>query len=137
MIGTRSVRIGAMFVAAVLLALTLVGCGGVGAVSKSIADRVLPTSQNTVYAPCPEPGSYVDSYADASGTGTNYVYEVVAVTEDGEPLTVSLIFFGREASGEGWLEIEAKGTSGVHYQGVDEAEVPSAAFDEGDAREGD
>lgn len=135
MIGTRSVHVGAVFAAAVFLALALAGCEGVGTVSKSVADRVLPTPQNTVYAPCPEPGSYVDSYVDASGTGTNYVYDVAAVTKDGDRLTVSLIFFGREASGEGWLEIEAKGTSGVHYQSVDEAEVPSTAFRESEARE--
>ena len=105
------------------------GCSGAGAVAKSAADRLLPTPQRTAWARCPAPGSHVDSYADASGSYTNYVYEVEAATEDGTRLTVTIVLFGREASGQGWLEIDAKGATGVHYDSVDESEVPQAARD--------
>lgn len=119
----------ALAVAAALACAALQGCSGGGAVAKSAADRLLPTPQRTVWARCPEPGPHVDSYADASGSYTNYVYDVEAATEDGTRLTVTIIFFGREASGQGWLEIDAKGTTGVHYDGVDESEVPRAVRD--------
>ncbi|WP_156797605.1 hypothetical protein [Olsenella sp. oral taxon 809] len=71
----------------------------------------------------------MDSYPDASGSGVNYVYDVEASAEDGTRLMVTIILFGREASGQGWLRIEAKGSSGVRYDGVDESEVPQTAHD--------
>ena len=40
---------------------------------------------------------------------------------------LQLIFFGRESDGEGWLEIEAHGGSGVRYRACDAAEAPAAA----------
>ena len=40
---------------------------------------------------------------------------------------LQLIFFGRESDGEGWLEIEARGGSGVRYRACDAAEAPAAA----------
>ena len=52
-----------------------------------------------------------------------------AATEDGTRLTVTIILFGRKASGRGWIKIDAKGTSGEHYDSVDESEVPHAAHD--------
>ena len=119
--------------AAIVLVVTVLqgctGCAGAGPVAKSVADRLLPTPQRTVWARCPAPGTHSDSYRDASGSYTNYVYDVEAATEDGTRITVSIILFGREASGEGWLEIDARGTSGVHYQSVAEDEVPQAARD--------
>lgn len=54
------------------------GCAGAGPVAKSVADRLLPTSQRTVWARCPAPGTHADSYRDASGSYTNYVYDVEA-----------------------------------------------------------
>ena len=57
------------------------------------------------------------------------VYDVEAATEDGTRLTVTIILFGRKASGRGWIKIDAKGTSGEHYDSVDESEVPHAAHD--------
>lgn len=122
----------ALAVAIVLVVTVLqgcTGCAGAGPVAKSVADRLLPTPQRTVWARCPAPGTHSDSYRDASGSYTNYVYDVEAATEDGTRITVSIILFGREASGEGWLEIDARGTSGVHYQSVAEDEVPQAARD--------
>lgn len=105
------------------------GCAGAGPVGKSVADRLLPTPQRTVWARCPDPGTHSDSYQDASGSGTNYVYDVEAAAEDGTRLTVTIILFGREASGEGWIEIDARGTSGVYYQSVAADEVPQGARD--------
>ena len=117
--------------AAIVLAVAVLrgctGCAGAGPVAKSVADRLLPAPQRTVWARCPAPNTYSDSYQDASGSSTNYVYDVEAATEDGRHITVTIILFGREASGEGWLEIDAKGTSGVHYQSIAEDEVPQAA----------
>lgn len=40
---------------------------------------------------------------------------------------LQLIFFGRESDGEGWVEIEARGGSGVRYHACDAAEAPVAA----------
>lgn len=117
-------------VAAVLASAVLQGCdGGWGPVLKSGADRLLPTPQYTAWARCPDPDSYSDWYRDASGSYTNYVYDVEAATGKGERVTVTIILFGRKASGEGWIEIDAKGTSGVHYESVDEGEVPKPARD--------
>lgn len=132
MSGRMRKRVGAalaLAAAAALVCAALQGCSGGGTVAKSMADRLLPTPQRTVWARCPAPGTHVDSYADASGSYTNYVYDVEAATEDGTRLTVTVIFFAREASGQGWLEIAAKGSSGVHYDGVEESEVPQAARD--------
>lgn len=124
------VLLAALALLASLVAGALRGCGGGqgwGPVFKSAADRLLPTPRRTVWAPCPDPDSYSDWYPDASGTGTNYVYDVGAATEEGTCMTVTIVLFGRKASGQGWLEIDAKGTSGVHYDSVEEGAVPHAA----------
>lgn len=120
----------ALAVAAALASVVLQGCdGGWGPALKSGADRLLPTPQYTAWALCPDPDSYSDRYRDASGSYTNYVYDVEAATDRGERVTVTIVLFGRKASGEGWIEIDAKGTSGVHYDSVDEGEVPKPARD--------
>ena len=75
----------------------------------------------------PEPGSHASSYADATGAGANYVYLVDAADDRGNVRELQLIFFGRESDGEGWLEIEARGGSGVRYRACDAAEAPEAA----------
>ncbi len=126
----RRVAVTLVLVTMVVLACAVLqGCSGAGAVVKSAVDRLLPTPQRTVWARCPAPGTHVGSYADASGSCTNYFYDVAAATEDGTHLTVTIILFGGEASGQGWLEIDARGSSGVYYDGVDESEVPQAARD--------
>ena len=102
-------------VALVLLSAALVLGGnalldaGWGSVLRSIADRVLPNHEITMWAPAPEPGSHASSYADATGAGANYVYLVDAADDRGNVRELQLIFFGRESDGEGWLEIEARG----------------------------
>ena len=81
-----------------------------------------------MWAPAPEPGSHASSYADATGAGgANYVYLVDAADDGGNVRELQLIFFGRESDGEGWLEIEARGGSGVRYRACDAAEAPAAA----------
>lgn len=80
-----------------------------------------------MWAHTPEPDTHVDSYDDATGAGTNYVYKVDAATEEGDCRELTIISFGSKATGEGYLEIDAKGSSGIHYRGVDEADVPEAA----------
>ena len=57
----------------------------------------------------------------------NYVYLVDAADDRGNVRELQLIFFGRESNGEGWLEIEARGGSGVRYRACDAAEAPAAA----------
>ena len=100
---------------------------GWGSALRSIADRVLPNPEITMWAPAPEPGSHASSYADAIGAGANYVYLVDAADDRGNVRELQLIFFGREPNGEGWLEIEARGGSGVRYRACDAAEAPAAA----------
>ena len=59
--------------------------------------------------------------------GGNYVYLVDAADDRGKVRELQLIFFGRESDGEGWLEIEARGGSGVRYRACDAAEAPAAS----------
>ena len=54
---------------------------GWGSALRSIADRVLPNPEITMWAPAPEPGSHASSYADATGAGANYVYLVDAADD--------------------------------------------------------
>ena len=50
-----------------------------------------------------------------------------AADDRGNVQELQLIFFGRESDGEGWLEIEARGGSGVRYRACNAAEAPAAA----------
>lgn len=59
--------------------------------------------------------------------GANYVYLVDAADDRGNVRELLLIFFGQDSDGEGWLEIEARGGSGVLYHACDAAEAPAAA----------
>lgn len=86
---------------------------GWGSALRSIADHVLPNPEIAMWAPAPEPSSHASSYADATGAGANYVYLVDAADDRGNVRELQLIFFARESDGEGWLEIEARGGSGV------------------------
>jgi len=72
---------------------------GWGSALRSIADRVLPNPEITMWAPAPEPGSHASSYADATGAGANYVYLVDAADDRGNVRELQLIFFGRESNG--------------------------------------
>ena len=71
-----------------LLSAALVLCGntlldaGWGSALRSITDRVLPNPEIAMWAPAPEPGSHASSYADATGSGANYVYLVDAADDD-------------------------------------------------------
>lgn len=80
-----------------------------------------------MWAPAPEPGSHASSYADSTGAGASYVYLVDAVDDRGNTRELQLIFFGRESDGKGWLEIEARGDSGVRYRACDADQAPAAA----------
>lgn len=116
-----------------LLAVALVLSGnalldaGWGPALHSVADRVLPNPEVAMWAPAPDPGSHASSYADTTGAGANYVYLVEAADAEGNVRELQLIFFGRESDGEGWLEIEARGGSGVRYRARNAAEAPAAA----------
>ena len=98
---------------------------GWGSALRSIVDRALPNPEIAMWAP--EPGSHASFYADATGAGANYVYLVDAADDGGNVRELQLIFFGRESDGEGWLEIEARGGSGVRYRARNAAEAPAAA----------
>ena len=100
---------------------------GWGPVLRSVTDRVLPNPEVAMWAPAPDSGSHASSYADATGAGANYVYLVEAADAEGNVRELQLIFFGRESDGEGWLEIEARGGSGVRYRTCDAAQAPAAA----------
>lgn len=103
----------ALLSAALVLGGNVLLDAGWGSALRSIADRVLPNPEIAMWAPAPEPGSHASSYADATGVGANYVYLVDAADDRGNVRELQLIFFGRESDGEGWLEIEARGGSGV------------------------
>ena len=113
--------------AALVLAGTALLDAGWGSAMRSVADRVLPNPEVAMWAPAPDPGSHASSYADSTGAGANYVYLVEAADAEGNIRELQLIFFGRESDGEGWLEIEARGGSGVRYRACDAAEAPAAA----------
>lgn len=100
---------------------------GWGPALQSVLDRVLPIPSVQMWASAPEPDSFDGSYADATGAGENYVYRVRAAAADGTVRELTLISFGARSSGEGWLRIEARGGSAVHYWPADAAEVPAAA----------
>ena len=100
---------------------------GWGPALQSVLDRVLPIPSVQMWASAPEPDSFDGSYADATGAGENYVYRVRAAAADGTVRELTLISFGARSSGEGWLRIEARGGSAVHYWPADAAEVPDAA----------
>jgi hypothetical protein len=123
----HTVRVASLAAAVALATCLLSGCSGWFV--ESTANRALPTPERTVWAVCPAPDDYFDSYEDASGSYMNYVYKVDAATEDQECIEVTIILFGRKASGEGWLEIQAKGTAGVHYDSVGEDDVPEEAIE--------
>lgn len=114
----------------VLVCLTgVMGCSGngMGAVMKSVFNRVMPVPEQIAYARTPQPDDYSGSYADATGSGANYVYDLDAVTATGDPLRVQIISFGDKASGAGFLEIKAKGDSGVYYWPVEKKDIPLEA----------
>lgn len=124
----RRAVIGALCALALAGILLAAGCsGGWGAAVRSVADRLLPYPETTMWAPEPQPGSFVDSYADATGAGWNRVYLVDAADADGNVRELQLICFGATFDGEGWLEIDAKGGSGVRYGPVGEDDVPGPA----------
>ncbi len=108
---------------------SLGGCstGGWGAVIRSSIDRLIPQPEVVRYARTPAAGSHVDAYADATGAGTNYVYLVEAASAQGDVRKLQLIYFGAEADGTAWLEVESKGGTGVRYRAIDEGDVPAAA----------
>ena len=114
-------------VALVLGGNALLDAGWGGSALRSIADRVLPDTEIAMWVPAPKPGSHASFYADATGAGANYVYLVDAADDRGNVRDLQLIFFGRESDGEGWLEIEARGGSGVRHRACDAAEAPAAA----------
>lgn len=127
----RGRTVSAIVIAAAVVALVLLlpSCsGGWGAATQSVLDRLMPNPVITMWAQVPEPDSYADSYSDATGAGTNYVYKIAAATERGDIRELTIISFGSKATGEGYLEIEAKGSSGVHYRGIDESDVPEGAM---------
>ena len=100
---------------------------GWGPALQSVLDRLLPIPSVQMWASAPEPDSFDGSYAAATGAGENYVYRVRAAAADGTVRELTLISFGARSSGEGWLRIEARGGSAVHYWPADAAEVPAAA----------
>lgn len=122
-------RAAVLLLPALLACALLSGCsGGWGVAISSVFDRLF-MPEETVWAPAPEPESYTETYADATGAGTNYVYRVQGATADGAPTEVTIVWYGSKASGDGWLKIEAHGGSGTHYRTVDAGDVPDTAVD--------
>lgn len=93
-------------------------------------DRVNPlVAQATAYANAPAPDAYFDSYADASGSGENYVYEIRACDENGVEHKVNLISFGGKLDDEPdvRLKLLIKGSYVQRWKWVDADTLPAAA----------
>ena len=107
------------------------GAGDVGAwFIQGTLDRVNPlVAQVTAYANAPAPDAYFDSYADASGGGENYVYEIRACDENGVEHKANLISFGVELDGgeDGYLELSVKGSYVHRWEYVAADAIPAAA----------
>ncbi len=88
---------------------------GWGSALRSIADRVLPNPEIAMWAPAP---GHASSYADATGAGANYSTWWTRRTTEA-PAHLLRAGVGRR----GWLEIEARGGSGVRYRACDAAEA--------------
>lgn len=86
-----------------------------------------PTPRSPCGRPRPSPAATRAPTPTQPGRGASYVYLVDAADDRGNVRELQLIFFGRESDGEGWLEIEARGGSGVRYRACDAAEAPAAA----------
>ena len=124
---SRTLKVAAVvIVACVVAAGALAACAGWGAAGKSLLDRLLPGPSATMWAQVPAPDAYSGTYSDATGAGTNYVYDLDAVAASGAHRSVTIISFGAKASGQGFLEIEVRGTSGIHYDVASEEEIPAA-----------
>ena len=129
-------RLLALGAAAVMTATLFAGCGpkenggsanepNSGAEGTDYKIPVVPKMTNIGWFQRMEDG--VEAYN--ADNGTNYVYRVQGATADGSPVEVTLISYGGKTSGEGWLQIEAHGGSGVRYHSIDATEVPEAALD--------
>ena len=127
-------RLLALGAAAVMTATLFAGCGpkenggsanepNSGAEGTDYKIAVVPKMTNIGWFQRMEDG--VEAYN--ADNGTNYVYRVQGATADGSPAEVTLVWYGSKAPGDGWLEIEAHGGSGVHYRTIDEHDVPRAA----------
>lgn len=112
---------------AVALGASALAASGWGPALQSVADRLLPNPAVEMWAPVPEADAWDETYADATGAGQNYVYHVRAAAADGSRRELTLISFGGPTTGEGWLRIEARGGTAVHYWPADAAEVPATA----------
>lgn len=93
-------------------------------------DRANPLAvQATVYARTPDPDAYFDSYADATGSGENYVYEIRAHDENGVEHAANLISFGGKLDDEtdSYLKLTVKGSYVRRWKPVGPDAVPAAA----------
>ena len=124
----RAALVCALVCALAPIAQNLLAQTGWGAALRSVFDRLLPNPQVTMWAPSPDPDSFTAAYADATGAGENYVYLVDAADGRVGVRELQLIFFGGKPDGEGWLEIEARGGSGVRYRSCADSDVPPAAL---------
>ena len=99
---------------------------GWGSALRSIADRVLPNPEITMWRPrrARQPRELLRRRHRGGG---ELRLPGGRGGRRGNVRELQLIFFGRESNGEGWLEIEARGGSGVRYRACDAAEAPAAA----------
>lgn len=121
-----------------LLVVVLAGVGACAAMPlagsalwfpRTTIDRFCPlVPQEVVWAPTPAADAWAESYEDATGSGTNYVYELVARTEDGAEHVSYLTVFGDKLDvDEPYLRVTTKGCYAQLYKPVGEAEVPQPA----------
>lgn len=138
---TAKGRAVAIVIVVVAVAVVAIGVSSLRSVGlwfiQGTCDRLNPfVTQVTVYARAPAPDAHFDSYADATGSGENYVYEVHAYDENGAEHTANLISFGSkldsEPSGHGdYLKLRVKGSYVQSFERLDGEEgiesIPDAA----------
>lgn len=124
--------------AVALLVMVLVGVGACAAMPlagsalwfpRTTIDRFCPlVPQEVVWAPTPAADAWAESYEDATGSGTNYVYEFTGRTEDGsEHVSYLTVFGGMLDVDEPYLRVTTKGCYAQLYKPVGAGEVPQRA----------
>lgn len=97
---------------------------------QGMIDRVSPLATRvTAYAQAPAPDAHFDSYADATGSGWNYVYAIRAYDEGGVEREVNLISFGGELDrkADECLKIVAKGSYVQGWEWIAADSIPGSA----------
>ncbi len=129
---TRKTCVVALAIVAVLgigLAIAVPLAGSALWLPRATIDRFNPLlAAEVTYVPTPAPDAWVETYEDATGSGSNYVYELDAREADGTPhMSYLVVFGGTLKADEPYLRVTAKGCNAQLYNPIPADEVPQAA----------